>query len=94
MEQPGGTAARTTGPQASTRRTTPQPGIVHSSSLCCELSQCTISIMLMPLLLLSLPSFQVHLLDPERAGQPQRLQTEGINFPGLWEQQQLLDVNL
>lgn len=37
---------------------------------------------------------QVHLLDPERAGQPQRLQTEGINFPGLWEQQQLLDVNM
>jgi hypothetical protein len=37
--------------------------------------------------------FQVHLLDPERPGQPQRLQTEGINFAGLWEQQQLLDVN-
>jgi hypothetical protein len=35
----------------------------------------------------------VHLLDPERPGQPQRLQTEGINFAGLWEQQQLLDVN-
>jgi hypothetical protein len=36
---------------------------------------------------------QVHLLDPERPGQPQRLQTEGINFAGLWEQQLLLDVN-
>lgn len=36
---------------------------------------------------------QVHLLDPERAGQPQRLQTEGINFAGLWAQQQLLDVD-
>jgi hypothetical protein len=36
---------------------------------------------------------QVHLLEPERGGQPQRLQTEGINFAGLWQQQQLLDVN-
>ena len=36
---------------------------------------------------------QVHLLEAERAGQAQRLQTEGINFAGLWEQQLLLDVN-
>jgi hypothetical protein len=39
------------------------------------------------------PQWQVHLLDPDRPGQPQRLQTEGINFAGLWEQQLLLDVN-
>jgi DNA-directed RNA polymerase I subunit RPA1 len=36
---------------------------------------------------------QVHLLDPEKPGQPRRLQTEGINFPGVWQQQALLDVN-
>jgi hypothetical protein len=36
---------------------------------------------------------QVHLLEAERAGRAQRLQTEGINFAGLWEQQLLLDVN-
>jgi hypothetical protein len=35
----------------------------------------------------------VHLLDPAHTGGPQRLQTEGINFPGLWQQQLLLDVN-
>jgi hypothetical protein len=36
---------------------------------------------------------QVHLLDPEKPGQPRRLQTEGINFSGVWQQQGLLDVN-
>jgi hypothetical protein len=36
---------------------------------------------------------QVHLLEPEKPGQPRRLQTEGINFPGVWQQQSLLDVN-
>eukprot|EP00882_Tetradesmus_deserticola_P021004 GHRQ01022700.1.p3 GENE.GHRQ01022700.1~~GHRQ01022700.1.p3 ORF type:complete len:120 (-),score=43.73 GHRQ01022700.1:435-794(-) len=36
---------------------------------------------------------QVHLLEPEKFGQPSRLQTEGINFPGVWQQQALLDVD-
>lgn len=35
----------------------------------------------------------MHLLDPERPGGPRRLQAEGINFPGVWEQQALLDVD-
>lgn len=43
--------------------------------------------------LLLLLLLQVHLLDPEKPGQPRRLQTEGINFPGVWQQQALLDVD-
>ncbi|KAF8073189.1 rpa1 [Scenedesmus sp. PABB004] len=35
----------------------------------------------------------VHLLDPDKPGQPRRLQTEGINFPGVWAQGGLLDVD-
>lgn len=35
----------------------------------------------------------MHLLEPDTAGEPRRLQTEGINFQGVWEQQKLLDVD-
>eukprot|EP00879_Flechtneria_rotunda_P019031 GHRR01019981.1.p1 GENE.GHRR01019981.1~~GHRR01019981.1.p1 ORF type:complete len:960 (+),score=400.61 GHRR01019981.1:550-3429(+) len=41
-----------------------------------------------------IPGIQaVHLLDSEKPGQPRRLQTEGINFHGIWAQQHLIDVN-